>query len=140
MAICQPVNPCCCDPWQIAPGNTMPLYIDWSSFLASAAGFLGIQDIESIELLDQNVSPPVPVPANGPIQLVSGLPTDPVPPLQPGHTAIINGNTVTMNMVKALPDARIGSMYRLNIAIISRDCAGRQLVLNYCVAINVVAC
>lgn len=137
--ICQPVNPCCCDPWQIAPGNTLPLYIDWSTFLASAAGFLGVQAVQSIEILDQNVSPAVPAdPAE--IALVSGFTPDPVPPPTPGYTQILQGNTVTMNMVKVDPTVAVGRLYRLNIAIISRDCGGRELVLNYCVAINIVQC
>ena len=137
--ICQPVSPCCCDPWQIGQGNTLPLYIDWSTFLASAAGFLGVQAVKTITLKDYNVNPPVDAdPAD--IALVSGFATDPDPPPTPGYTQILQGNTVTMNMVKAGVDVAIGNLYRLDIAIISRDCAGRELVLNYCVAINIVQC
>jgi hypothetical protein len=132
MTICAPIQPCPCHPWSIAPGDTQPLYVDWSGWLASVPGY-ALNAVESAELLDLNVNPPVPADPDE-IALVSGLDVDPVPST-PGFTNIVG--TATENIVKAGADVPVGKAYRMNISVCARDCFGRKIVTSDCVFINV---
>jgi len=88
--------------------------------------------IESAELLDLNVNPPVPAdPAE--MALVSGMDVDPAVS-NPGFTNIVG--TATENIVQAGADVPVGRAYRLNIAVAARDCNGRKIVAQDCVFIN----
>src|SRR5262245_22694394 len=135
---CAPIT-CCCDPWHIQPGAQWPLDINWSTFLRSVEGFLGIQKIRPAALTDLNVYPPVPADPLK-IALVSGLPVDPDPPAQPGYTQIMAGNTVTRNVVKVDASVPIGQTYRFDITAVARNCDGVEIVVNYCVNIIITQC
>src|SRR5262245_10958991 len=137
--ICPPIDACaCCGRWTIGPGQTLPLLIDWSVWLASIPGFV-LRSISKAELLDYTGSSG-PVPADpAKIDLVSGLPVDPTDAL-PGFTKIIADAMATQNIVQVADDTPVGSLYRLNITALARDCECRELVLPYCVMINVTAC
>ena len=98
-----------------------------------------LRSISKAELLSHNnASGPVPVDPEE-IELISGLPTDP-PEALPGFTTIIAQNTATQNIVKVGEDTKIGSLYRLNITATARDCECREIVLPYCVMINITQC
>lgn len=137
--ICAPVNPCCCDPWHIAPGSQWPLDLYWQDVISKIPGFMGIRAIKSATLLDQTVNPPV---AADPlkIKLTSGLTPEPDPPSQPGHTQILLQNMMTRNMVSVAPETPIGSVYRFDICASVRDCDGVEMILCYCVSIIVSQC
>lgn len=135
MTICAPVA-CCCDEWTIGPGLTLPLYIDWSIWLASLSGF----KLNSITAADLTkiANPAVPAPPEE-LELVSGR--DPPPTSgNPGFTEILANGTVTLNIVQAGADVTVGNLYRLDLTVSARDCDCRTIVLKYCVTIYIVAC
>lgn len=141
MAICAPVNPCPCQNWSIAPGDTWPLTIDWSSYFASMPGF-SLNTVASVELLDLNVNPPVPVDPDdedAPIRIVSGMTPDPDPPPQPGFAKLLVSEdyAAIQFLIEASDDAPIGSAYRLNVKVIGRDCDGRKIPVGDCVFITI---
>jgi hypothetical protein len=105
MTICQPIQPCPCHPWSIAPGDQQPLFIDWGGWLASVPGY-ALNDIESAELIDLNVNPPAPADPDE-MKLVSGMDVDPVPST-PGFTNIVG--TATENIVKAGAGVPVASL------------------------------
>jgi hypothetical protein len=131
MPVCQPVNPCPCHPWAIAPGDTQPLFVDWSAWLASTPGW-SLHSVVHARLLDLSTSPPVPAdPAE--MALVSGL--EPPPPQgAPGRTSIVG--TATENIVRAGADVAVGRAYRLNLSVAARDCNGRKITASDSVYIN----
>lgn len=140
MTICQPVDSCaCCGRWTVGAGQTIPLIIDWSTWLDSLSGF-ALRTITKAELSSFNG--PAPAPADpAEIALVSGLAVDPtIPPALPGWRSIVAAGQATQNLIRVAPDVPIGSLYRLDIVAEAKDCDGRALALPYCVAINVTAC
>lgn len=137
MAICAPVNPCPCQNWSIAPGEQLPLTIDWSGWLASVPGF-SLHSIKTVELVDLNTNPPVPIDSDNPdapIRLVSGMDVDP-PNSQPGFALIVAG-VATQFIIEASPDVAIGRAYRLNLRVNARDCNGRKIAPWDCVFITI---
>lgn len=131
MTICQPINPCPCHPWSLAPGDQQPLFVDWSGWLASVPGY-ALNSVLAAELLDLNVSPPAPANPDE-MALVSGMDVDPVPST-PGFTNIVG--TATENLIKAGTDVAVGRAYRLNLAVAARDCNGRKITAQDCVFIT----
>lgn len=133
MALCQPVNPCPCQNWTIAPGDTLPLTIDWSGWLATVPGF-SLNSVATVELLDLNVNPPAPADEDD-IAIVSGMDVDPTNG-EPGFTQIIAG-VATQLLIQADKDVPVGQAYRLNIQINARDCNGRKISVWDCVFISI---
>lgn len=133
MALCQPVNPCPCQNWTIAPGDTLPLTIDWSGWLATVPGFT-LNSVATVELLDLNVNPPAPADEDD-IAIVSGMDVDPTNG-EPGFTQIIAG-VATQLLIQADKDVPVGHAYRLNIQINARDCNGRKISVWDCVFISI---
>jgi hypothetical protein len=131
MTICQPISPCPCHPWSLAPGDTQPLFVDWSGWLASVPGYTR-NAVVGAELLDLNVNPPAPANPEE-MALVSGLDVDPVPST-PGFTNIVG--TTTENLVKASADVPVGRAYRLNLSVAARDCSGRKIKTSDCIFIT----
>lgn len=133
MALCQPVNPCPCQNWTIAPGDTLPLTIDWSGWLATVPGFT-LNSVATVELLDLNVNPPAPADEDD-IAIVSGMDVDPTNG-EPGFTQIIAG-VATQLLIQADIEVAVGHAYRLNIQINARDCNGRKISVWDCVFISI---
>lgn len=135
MTVCAPVQ-CCCDEWTTAPGLTLPLFIDWSIWLASLPGFK-LTEVAAAEL-SKIANPVVPAPPEE-LDLVSGK-TPPPSPAPPGFTELLSNGTVTLNIVQAGAAVPVGNLYRLDLTVNARDCDGRVIVLKYCVTIYIVAC
>jgi hypothetical protein len=136
MALCPPpINPCPCHPWAIGPGETLPLIIDWSAWLASVPGF-SLHGVASVVITDLNVSPTVPADADD---------IDTVPPLAgwtpPATDAtaaarIING-MASESLIKVGADVPMGRVFRYDIQVTARDCDGRLIAVSDCVFIRV---
>jgi hypothetical protein len=136
VAICAPATSCCCDDWTISPGLTLPLFIDWSVWLASLPGYK-LNAIAKVTLC--KVANPIVAAPDYEIALVSGREPPPATG-NPGWTEILNNGTVTLNIIKAGDDVAIGNLYRLDLTVNARDCDSRVLVLKYCVSIYIVSC
>jgi hypothetical protein len=135
VAICQPVA-CCCEEWTIAPGLTLPLYIDWSTWLAQLPGYkLTTVAAATLSKIGAVVEPA----PSSEIELVSGR--DPPPAnAHPGFTEILSDGTVTLNIVDAAETVPVGNLYRLDLAVYARDCDGRTIALKFCVSIYITSC
>lgn len=134
MAICAPINPCPCHPWQIGPGETLPLIIDWSAFLQSVPGY-ALHSVASASISDLNVAPVAPVDPD----LVDTVPTIETampwsgdnPPVK-----IIQG-VATESLISVTDDVAIGQVFRYDIAVNLKGCDGRVLKVKECVFIQV---
>src|SRR5262245_43954439 len=114
-AMCAPIVQCCCKgPWTIAPGETQPIIMDWSPWIASVPGY-NINKVDTAALWDMNVSPPVPSNPNV-IKIVSGQSDDPDTPDNSEAAALLG--LIPPYGVQALIEvgegAQIGFQYRLS--------------------------
>jgi hypothetical protein len=137
---CAPVQCCCKGPWSIGPGETLPMLLDWSRWLASVPGY-NLNAVASAALLDMNVNPPAPAnPAE--IAVVSGQGDDPDPPDNSDVAELVSlmPPTVTQALFSVGADTAIGRMYRFNIAVTARDCDGRKITMQDCVMVVVQQC
>lgn len=140
MSYCAPIQCCCKGPWSIGPGETLPMVLDWSRWLASVPGY-NLNAVTSAALMDMTVNPPV---AANPdeIKIVSGMGTDPDPP-DNGDAADLVGlipPTATQALFEVAPATAIGKQYRFNIAVTARDCDGRKITMQDCVMVVVAQC
>lgn len=135
MAMCAPINPCACHPWQVGPGETLPLVIDWSVFLSSVPGY-ALHTVLSATLTNLNVTPTVPaLPAD--IDTVPAVATAQPwtgdnPPVK-----IVNG-VATEAIIKVAAGVALSSVYRFDISVQLKGCDGRVLVVKDCVFIQVL--
>jgi hypothetical protein len=121
--------------WDVRPGETVPMQIDFTGLLASVNGF-NLSSIEAASISNMMVSPPTAAdPAE--IDLVSGLAVDPGN-AWPGYTLITGPeNNVTVNVIKTGPNVAIGKVFRFDISLGLTDCNGRKLIVKDCVSISV---
>jgi hypothetical protein len=133
---CSPYPACTCMLWEVRPGETVPMPIDWTGFLASVDGY-NLSSIESAAISNMMVSPPAPA-DDAEIELVSGLATDPASSW-PGFTRIMGDGRLTVNMIKTGPDIPGGKVFRFDISVGFTDCNGVKSVVNECVSISVRA-
>jgi len=133
---CSPYPACTCMMWEVRPGETVPMQIDWTGLLASVDGF-GLSSIESATLSNMMVSPPAPADMTE-IELVSGHATPPAN-AWPGNTVITGENRMTVNMIKTGANLAVGKVFRFDISLGLTDCNGRKMVVNDCVSISVRA-
>lgn len=134
---CPPINPCCCDAWTIAPGETVPLQLSFADRLADSPGFR-VNSILSAELTSLNDGPPGTPADPGELAIVSGYEVDPSN-AQPGFTRITGPDLVWL-MLDCAPTTAIGRAYRLDLCVRIRDCEGTGGKLCKCVFINVQQC
>jgi hypothetical protein len=133
---CAPYPACTCMLWDVRPGETVPMQIDWTGLLASVEGFK-LSSIEAASISNMMVSPPAPADAAD-IELVSGLGTDPTSGW-PGYTVITGENNITVNMIKTGAAVAVGKVFRFDISLGLTDCNGRKVIINDCVSISVRA-
>src|SRR5262245_6921685 len=112
---CGPFASCAClGPFEMRPGEVLPLQIDWTGFLASVPGFT-LASIDGAELLDLQKAPRLPADDTD-IKLVSGLATDP-PVYQAGFFNIIGEGRATEALIWTSPDLPAGRCYRLDLVL-----------------------
>jgi hypothetical protein len=140
MSYCAPIQCCCKGPWNIGPGETLPMVLDWSRWLASVPGY-NINEVKSAALMDMTVNPPVPADA-AVIKIVSGMGDDPDPPDNNDAADLVGliPPTATQALFEVAPDAAIGKQFRFNIAVTARDCDGRKITMQDCVMVVVAQC
>lgn len=135
MAVCAPISPCACHPWQIQPGETLPLLIDWSVFLSSVPGY-ALHSVVAATLTDLNVNPTMPA---DPAQI------DTVPPIatpQPWTgdnppVKVVQG-VATEALIHVDEDVPLSSVFRFDITVQLKGCDGRNLQVKDCVFIQVL--
>lgn len=138
---CAPVQCCCKGPWSIGPGETMPMIMDWSRWLASVPGY-NLNEVTKAELLDMMVTPVIPAdPAK--LKVTTGIVgDDPDPPNNADVAELVDvlPPTATQALFTAGADATIGSQYRFNISVTARDCDGRKITAVDCVMVVIAQC
>lgn len=135
MAVCAPISPCACHPWQIGPGETLPLIIDWSVFLSSVPGY-ALHSVVAATLTNLNATPTTPA---DPDEI------DTVPPIataQPwtgdNPPVKVIGGIATEAIIEVASDVALNSVYRFDISVQLKGCDGRILVVKDCVFIQVL--
>jgi hypothetical protein len=140
--LCAPIQCCCKGPWTIGPGETQPLTLDWSRWLnSSAMGGFTLNAVSSASLVDMTAHPPQPADPDD-IRIVSGLGDDAEPDNAEakGLVNLLPAYAATQIMIAVAEDVRVGSQYRLNLAVTARDCDGRRATMRDCVMIVVAEC
>jgi len=138
-AMCAGVQQCCCKgPWNIGPGETLPLALDWSPWLASVPGF-NLSEVAEASITDMTVNPPA-APEAEIIKLVLSRNDD-----EPDNTDVadlirIFPPSATIANVAVGLDARIGAQFRLDMAMTAKDCAGESITMRDCFVIVVREC
>ena len=156
---CPPLPQCCCQgPWSIAPGETLPLVIQWQRWIDSVPGYL-LQKITEADLYDMTVNPPGPADPDL-IRLDAG-PNDedddddgngddeddeeeeepePNPNEDVAAAIALQPPYITHTLVAVSLAAPIGKQFRLRLAVTARDCDGRKITMRDCVVIVVAEC
>jgi len=140
-ALCAPVQQCCCKgPWTIGPGETLPLILDWSTWLNSLPGY-NLNKVADMSLFDMTVNPPQPADPDI-IKVVSGIGDDPEEPdnSDVGDLAALIPPTAIQVMFEVSSEARIGAQYKLDFGLFARDCEGRRITMRDCVAVVIAQC
>jgi len=139
-AMCAPVQPCCCKgPWEIGPGETLPLTMLWQRWIDSVPGYT-LNKVTEASLLDVNVNPERPADPDV-IKLVSGTDDDEEADNEDATDFVgIIPPYLTHTLVAVSPDARIGQQFRFNLAVTARDCDGRKITMRDCVVIVIAEC
>jgi len=140
--VCGPVPQCCCvGPWNIKPGETQPLALQWQRWIDSVPGYV-LHKVLDASLYDMTVNPPVPADP----EIIKVISTDydnegdDIDNADVGDMIELLPPYVTHTRVEVGLEARIGSQFRLNLAVAARDCDGRRIVMRDCVVIVVSEC
>lgn len=134
MAVCAPINSCACHPWQIRPGETLPLLIDWGVFLSSVPGY-ALHTVVAATLTDLNVSPSVPA-APGDIDTVPPIAT--AQPWTGDNPPVrIVESRATEALIHVDDAVALNSVFRFDITVQLKGCDGRILQVKDCVFIQV---
>lgn len=129
--LCSPAACCCLDTVSIKPGEIAPIWIDWSGWLRSAAGFKLWGDV-TIVLQNNNVNP-----------IVDALPAeiDTVPSLATPnveHGKIVGDTTKIIVSVGAA--TALNRIYRMNVTVQARDCDGVIIQRTECLLFRITDC
>jgi len=140
-AMCAPLVQCCCKgPWSIGPGETLPLVLDWSQWLASLPGY-NLNKVAEMDLFDMTVNPPRPA-DHDIITITTGTGDDPDEPDNADladRVSLIPPSAMQM-LVEVSEEAVIGAQFKLSLAVTARDCDGRRITMRDCVVITIAEC
>jgi len=140
--VCAPVRRCCCKgPWNIGPGEALPLSIVWSPFIDSLSGYV-LHSVAVAELLDMHTTPPQPADPEM-IKITTGIAAD--DPEDPDNSDVadliaIIPPVATQAIIEVGEDTPINRQFRLNIAVNARDCDGHVITLRDCFVIVIAEC
>lgn len=131
---CTPDPACNCHPWSIGSGETWPLRIDWTAWLASIPGYQ-MFGVPSITIENLNVSPATSADPEE-IDTVPSYLGEQVPP-DVATRFVGPMRNISETLIAVGADVQVGRLYRLNINVSAKDCDNRVVNIKDCVFIRI---
>jgi hypothetical protein len=136
-----PVQCCCKGPFNIGPGETLPLIVQWSPIINSVPDYR-LSRVTRASLWDMNANPVVPADPSIIRLTPDGISNDEE---ESDNEDVADQITIeppwfTTALVRVAKGAIIGRQYRLNICVALRDCRPRELEICDCYVIVIAEC